>query len=145
MKCLAPILLLVALFTSIGCGSDDSSTTTNTPANTATPGEVVQQLAEAMEAGDAETLKTLWPTIDADLGESVYVLAPRWADNAKANGGVTSVTIDNETIKDDKAKVTATLTNGNGVSSTKTYDLIKQDGVWVFSIDDSKINTAPEE
>ena len=67
-----------------------------------------------------------------------------YPDNAKANGGVTSVTIDNETIKDDKAKVTATLTNGNGVSSTKTYDLIKQDGVWVISIDDSKINAAPE-
>jgi hypothetical protein len=139
MKRLATLLILVTLLALIGCGNDNNSSTTNTPTETATPGEVVQQLAKAMEDGDTETLKALWPTIETDLGFTVYVLGPRWSDSAKANGGVTTVTIDNETVKDDKAKVTATLTNGNGTSSTQTFDLAKQDGKWIISIDDSEV------
>ena len=85
----------------VGCGNGDNSNspTKNAPANAATPGEVIKQFAEAMEAGDAETLKALMPDIEAKLGNNAYVLAARMADSAKAVGGVASVTIDDETIR----------------------------------------------
>lgn len=143
MRHFLPALLLLLLLALIGCGNGNNNST-NTTTTPSTPGEVVKELAYAMEAGDAEKIKELLPDLEAKLGGNMYTLAQWMKENATASGGITDFKIDNESIRGDKAVVTATLTNGNGQSSTDTFNLIKKDGKWVVEIDDSEIDATPK-
>ena len=149
MKCISQRLVLVALLAAslamVGCGDGGGTASTGAANEIATPGEVVTQLAEAMEAGDADKIKELMPDVETKLGGNLYTNAQRMATSAQAVGGVESVTIDDETIKGDKAVVTATLTNGDGTSSTNTFQLVKQDGKWIVTLDDSEMQDDSQE
>lgn len=121
MKQLLTALLLVCSFTLVGCGGG------------ASPGDTVTQFARAMEAGDAEKMKELCPDLEKTLGSGMIdKMATQMKDEAEANGGIDSITIDKEEINGDTAKVTATVTNGNGDSNTEDFELKKEDGKWVI-------------
>lgn len=147
-------LFLIAFLCMIGltgCGDGDSaSNTDSTDVDGPTPGETVEAFAYAMQLGDAEKLKALCPDFEANLSnQEITALAATLASNAKANGGIASITIDNEDIKANTATVTATLTNGNGQSGTETFDLKKKDGKWLIDMADTfsklpKDEAAPE-
>jgi hypothetical protein len=97
-----------------------------------------------MQAGDAEKLKELCPDFEANLSDDeINALAATLASNAQANGGIASITIDKESIDGDTAIVTATLTNGNGLSDTETFDLNKKDDMWLIDMADS-FNNLPQ-
>ena len=135
MRHLLPIVLICLLgFTGCGNGGNNNASSTNT-ASEVTPGETVEAFAYAMLAGDADKLKALCPDFEANLSaEEIQALAATLASNARANGGIASITIDQETIDGDTATVTATLTNGNGQSGTETFDLNKTDGTWLIDM-----------
>ena len=120
----------------LGCGGNDGAN--NTPdTDEAAPGAAVEAFAKAMEAGDAATLKSLCPDFEKNLTDNeIADLAAQFASNAKANGGIASITIDNESINNNTATVTATLTNGSGTSSTETFKLNKVDGQWLIDLSD---------
>lgn len=126
-------ILAVCLIGLVGCGGDG---TTDTPAETeATPGETVQAFANAMQAGDAEKLQSLCPDFAENLSPSeIATFAAQAAKNAQANGGIASITIDKEDIKEEDATVIATLTNGNGNADTETFRLYRYDGQWVIDM-----------
>lgn len=127
-------LLLIGLLTLVGCGGDEAQTAT--PADTQeTPGEVVEAFANAMQAGDAEKLQSLCPDFADNLTASeIATFAAQAAKNAQANGGIASIKIDSEVIKDNTATVTATLTNGKGLADTETFELLLEDGKWLIDM-----------
>ncbi|MBX2853059.1 MAG: DUF4878 domain-containing protein [Phycisphaeraceae bacterium] len=122
-----------------GCGNGNSgSNNSNSSAADTTPGETVEAFAYAMQAGDTDKLKALCPDFEANLSaDEIQALAATLASNARANGGIASITIDKEDVDGDTATVTATLTNGNGLSGTETFDLNKTDGKWLIDMTDS--------
>lgn len=124
------MLFIACLFVLVGCGDDGGQP----PAASSgpTPGETVEQLARAMEAGEGETVAELMPAFKANLGEQFDETIQLIADNAKQNGGIASITIDKEEVDGDSATVNATLTNGNGISSVDQFELIKKDGAWII-------------
>lgn len=122
MKKLFTLLLMVGSLTLVGCGGSG-------------PGATVEELAYAMEDGDAEKLKELMPELGENLGDSkIETMAKQTAKETKEKGGIESVTIDKEEIDGDTAKVTATMKMGDGTSETEDFELEKKDGKWVISL-----------
>ena len=78
-------------------------------------------------------------------GNNLFTLAAKWKSSAESVGGIKSIKIDNETAKGDKAKVTATLTNGDDSTSTSTFNLEKKDGKWVVVVDEATLKAASGE
>ena len=127
MKHLVAIMLICSLGL-VGCGGD-----TAPPPKPDTPGEVVEKFAFAMQAGDADQMKELCPDLADNLDdEQLDDLTRRLATNALSNGGISTITIEEETIDGDKASVTAKLTNGNGLTDTTGFQLKQQDDQWVI-------------
>lgn len=48
----------------------------------------------------------------------------------KMSGGIRSIEIVKEEIKEGKAQVTVTVKLGNGEENTETIDLVREDGAW---------------
>lgn len=139
MKTPGSILFTICLFLLIGCGGDEGSGTD--AANS--PGETVEQLAYAMEAGNGEKIQQLMPTFKMNVGAAQFdEVVKQVARNAVENGGIASITIDKEEIDGDKATVTATLANGNGGSSVETFTLVKKDDRWVIATIDTTSSPA---
>ena len=131
MKHLFCVLILACTFALVGCGGGSS------------PGDAVKELTYAMEAGDAEKVKELVPELGENLGDGkIDTMVKQAAKEAKEEGGIKSITIDKEEINGDTAKVTATMTNGNGKSETEDFDLKKVDGKWVLTMGDDMKNAA---
>ena len=130
MKHLFAIMLICSLGL-VGCGE-------KTPApKPDTPGEVVEKFAYAMQDGDADLVKELCPDFADNLDdEELEDLIGRLATNALNNGGIATITIEEETIDGDKATVTAKLTNGSGLTDTETFDLNKKGDKWVIDMSD---------
>ncbi|MEM9347183.1 MAG: DUF4878 domain-containing protein [Planctomycetota bacterium] len=133
MKQLLTTLLLVCSFTLIGCGGSGAS-----------PGDTVTEFARAMEAGDAEKMKELCPDLEKTLGSGMIdKMATQMKEEAEESGGIKSITIDKEEINGDTAKVTATVTNGNGDSKAEDFELEKVDGKWVIVMGEDMKNGGP--
>lgn len=127
-------LALIATLGLVGCGGGSS------------PGDAVKELTYAMEAGDAEKVKELVPQLGENLGDGkIDTLVKQASKEAKENGGIKSIVIDKEEIDGDTAKVTATMTDGNGKSETEDFDLVKKDGKWTVTMgDDAKTPAVPD-
>ena len=127
-------IVTLCLLVLTGCGGDNSASNTSKDKGP-TPGETVEAFAYAMQNGDAEALMALCPDFEANLsGAETLALAATLASNARDNGGIASITIDEEAIDKDTATVTATLTNGNGQSGTETFNLKLKDGKWLIDM-----------
>lgn len=132
MKQLLTTVLLICTFGLVGCGGSS-------------PGDAVKDLSYAMEAGDVDKVKELMPELSENLGDSkIETLVKQAAKEAEENGGIKSITIDKEEIDGDKAKVTATMTDGNDKAETETFDLVKKDGKWTVTLgEEAKSGGAP--
>lgn len=118
-------LCLLAMLTLglVGCGAG--------------PGDRVKEFTYAMEEGDTETVKEICPGMAALLpGEKLDGMVKEASIDAKAKGGIESITIDEETINGDSATVKATVTWGNGDSETDEVKMAKVDGEWIMSMED---------
>lgn len=132
MKHLLATLLLVGSFALVGCGGGGSS-----------PGDAVKEMTYAMEAGDAEKVKELIPELGENLGDGkIDTMVKQAAKETEESGGIESIVIDKEEINGDTAKVTATMTSGNGDVETDDFDLKKVDGKWVVTMGEDMKNAA---
>lgn len=124
MKHLITLLLLTCSLALVGCGDAPG------------PGETVEAFALAMEAGDAETVKKLCPGLVSIMGsDKVDGTVAEGAANMAKEGGIKSITIDEEEIDGKTAKVTATIEKGNGEKETDDFDLVQIKDQWVITLD----------
>jgi|GEM_PF-1835444 len=135
MKKLLSILVLACSFILVGCGGGASG-----------PGQTVKDFAYAMEAGDANKVGQIMPSMKAMLGEEkLKGMMTEAAADMKKKGGIKSVTIDKEEVNGDSAKVTATIETGDGNKDTDDFTLSKVDGKWVITLgDEAKGPGGPE-
>lgn len=125
MKRLLALIVAACSLALAGCGGGG------------TPAEAVTELAYAMEDGDADKLKKLMPELGDYLSDSkIETLAKQMAQQAKAEGGIKSVRIEEETINGDTAIVKATMVKGNGNEDYEEFELTKVKGRWVISMGD---------
>lgn len=126
------LALACSLLTLVGCGGSG-------------PGDRVKEFNHAMADGDAETVKEIAPVLGTMLSDDKLTeMVESAAEDTKDKGGIDSITIDDETIDGDTARVTATVTFGNGESETDTIDLKKVDGEWIFVLDTEEKDDGPE-
>jgi hypothetical protein len=117
---LLTIVLVLALAGLISCGIKES-----------TPGDTVKKMVEKMEKGDVSVSKLLAKDLAALLGdEKLKASVEEESSKMKEKGGVASVTIDEEVIEGDTAKVKYTITYGNGDTESENADLVKEEGAW---------------
>ena len=125
MKKIFTLLLVLCSFSLVGCGGSDG------------PGDRVEALAYAMEAGDTETVVDIAPGMLALMGkEKLDGNIKEGAAKIKGEGGIKSVTIDKEEIDGETATVTATVVKGNGDKETEDFNLSKVDGKWIVTLGD---------
>ncbi len=114
------IVLVLALAGLISCGKRDAA-----------PGDTVKKMVEKMEKGDLSVSKLLAKDLAALLGdEKLKAAVEEQSAEMKEKGGVTSVTIDEEVIEGDTAKVKYTIAYGNGDTESEKADLVKEEGDW---------------
>lgn len=126
MKHLLTALLLVCSFTLVGCGGS------------AGPGETVEKLTYAMEAGDVDTVKEIVPGLAGMMGEDkLKGMVTEASAEAKKKGGIKSIEILEEKIDGDVATVKHKVTWGNGDVEEEEGQLTKNaDGNWIVSMED---------
>lgn len=114
------IVLAIVMAGLVSCGKKDAA-----------PGDTVKRMVEKMEKGDLSVSKLLAKDLAALLGdEKLKAAVEEESNKMKEKGGVTSVTIDEEVIEGDTAKVNYTIAYGNGDTESEKADLVKEDGDW---------------
>ncbi|MEO0475219.1 MAG: hypothetical protein AAF085_04490 [Planctomycetota bacterium] len=121
-------LLLICSLTLVGCGEEKK------PEKLNTPGEVVEKFAYAWQDADFERIKEFCPALSASVDdEELQQHAAAIADVIINNGGIATVSIEEETVDGESATVIAKLTNGSGLTDTETFNLEQKDGKWVIT------------
>ena len=132
MKNLLLLALVSTMLTLVGCGGSG-------------PGDRVIEFNHAMADGDVDTVKEIAPFLSTMLSDDKLTeMIESAAKDAEDKGGIESVTIDEETITGETARVKATVTFGNGETETDEVDLKKVDGEWILVLDTEEKEDGPE-
>ncbi|MBN2570662.1 MAG: DUF4878 domain-containing protein [Ignavibacteriales bacterium] len=103
------------------------------------PADVVKSFYAAVEKGDVDAAMDLYTDeIIQMLGEEkIKTTITESQKQIEAKGGIESIEVVSEDVKDETAKVNIKLTYKNGESTEEAIDLVKVSGDWKmgFSMD----------
>jgi hypothetical protein len=101
------------------------------------PGESAAGFFKAAGAGDAEKAKSFVAPEDkaGDKGKMFDLMLPKFAEAAKAKGGIKSVTVVEEKIDGDTATVKLKFEFGNGTTENEEGKMKRVGGKWYLAAD----------
>lgn len=100
-----------------------------------TPGDVVKAFNKKVEKADASAKDLLAKDLAAMFEDEKLTAGLQDESNKiKEKGGISGITINEEIIEEETAKVNYTLTYGNGETEDETAHLVKEDGKWKITI-----------